>query len=609
MNRAMNSACRARLVLSGIAACLVVSVALGQDTTTAATLSTELTPVTDAMLANPAPEDWINYRRTLDSWGYSPLDQVTRENVDEIRMVWTRALAPGTAELTPLAYEGVLYVPNTEDTIQALSAATGDLLWEYKRDLPDDVWGYGGPLARKSRNIAIYGRFILNTSADLYAYALDATTGELAWETKILDYKVNPAHHSAGPIVADGKLISGRSCRPSGGPDACVILAHDAHTGEEVWRRRTIPAQGEPGDETWGDVPQERRRHVGTWMPPSYDPELELVYIGTGVTSPAPKFMLGGTDKTHLYHNSTLALAVDTGEISWYYQHLNDHWDLDHVFERILLDTVVSPDPDSVRWINPRLQPGEVRKVVTGIPGKTGLVYTLDRETGEFLWATPTIAQNVISDIDPATGKVTENLEVIFTEMEQEALICPTWAGGKDWETGTYSPLTKTMYFPLRQACAVMLATDNLRSERAMSMVQSSPFYSLAVDHQLAPGTDQLGTVRAISVETGETKWIYETRAATFSLLSTGGGLLFGGDQGGRFRAFDQETGDVLWEINLGSPVMGFPITYAVDGRQYVAVSTGPGRLTNALMTPELRTSRASNLFVFALPRRAQPLR
>ena len=122
MNRAMNSACRAGLVLSGIAACLVVSVALGQDTTTAATLSTELTPVTDAMLANPAPEDWINYRRTLDSWGYSPLDQVTRENVDEIRMVWTRALVPGTAELTPLAYEGVLYVPNTEDTIQALSA-------------------------------------------------------------------------------------------------------------------------------------------------------------------------------------------------------------------------------------------------------------------------------------------------------------------------------------------------------------------------------------------------------------------------------------------------------------------------------------------------------
>ena len=580
-----------------IAAGVMASATLGQP-------SIQLTAVTDAMLANPAPEDWINYRRTLDSWGYSPLDQITRENVDEISMVWSRALASGTAELTPLAYEGVLFVPNSEDVIQALSATTGDLLWEYKRDLPDDVWGHVGTLAKKSRNIAIYDRLILNTSADLYAYALDATTGELAWETKILDYKVNPAHHSAGPIVADGKLVSGRSCRPRGGPDACVIIAHDARTGEEVWRRRTIPEAGEPGDETWGDVPQERRRHVGTWMPPSYDSELRLVYIGTGVTSPAPKFMLGGTDKTHLYHNSTLALAVDTGEVSWYYQHLNDHWDLDHVFERILLDTAVSPDPDSVRWINPRLQPGEVRKVVTGIPGKTGLVYTLDRETGEFLWATPTNAQNVISDIDPATGKVTENLEVIFTEMEQEALICPTWAGGKDWEAGTYSPRTKTMYFPLRQACAVMLATDNFRSERAMSMVHPNPLYSLAADHQLAPGTDQLGTVRAISAETGKTKWLFETRAATFSLLSTGGGLLFGGDQGGRLRAFDDETGEVLWEINLGSPVMGFPITYAVDGQQYVAVNTGSGRLTNARMTPELKTSRGSNLFVFALPRR-----
>ena len=173
---------------------------------------------------------------------------------------------------------------------------------------------------------------------------------------------------------------------------------------------------GEPGDETWGGVPFEERVHVGTWMPPSYDPELRLIYQGTSVTSPAPKFMLGGVDNEHLYHNSTLALDVDTGEIRWYYQHLNDHWDLDHPFERLLLDTAVTPNPNAVAWINPRLRPGEVRKVMTGIPGKTGLVYTLDRETGEFLWATPTIAQNVISDINGATGEVTENSEVISAQ-------------------------------------------------------------------------------------------------------------------------------------------------------------------------------------------------
>ena len=197
-------------------------------------------------------------------------------------------------------------------------------------------------------------------------------------------------------------------------------MAHDAATGEELWRRRLIPAPGEPGDETWGGVPYEQRLHVGSWMVPSYDPELDLVYVGTSVTSPAPKFLLGGVDNKHLYHNSTLALDGETGEIRWYYQHLNDHWDLDHPFERMLVDTAVAPDPDAVAWINPRLQPGETRKVVTGVPGKTGVVYTLDRETGEFLWATPTITQNVISNIDGATGEVTENAEVIFTRMGQE---------------------------------------------------------------------------------------------------------------------------------------------------------------------------------------------
>ena len=166
----------------------------------------------------------------------------------------------------------------------------------------------------------------------------DATTGRLAWDTEILDYQVHPANQTSGPIVANGKVISGRSCTPRGGPDACVIVGHDATTGVELWRRRTIPAPGEPGDETWGDVPFEERRHVGAWMVPSFDPELNLIYIGTSVTSPAPKFMLGGTDRQHLYHNSTLALDADTGEIVWYYQHLNDHWDLDHPFERLLVD-------------------------------------------------------------------------------------------------------------------------------------------------------------------------------------------------------------------------------------------------------------------------------
>ncbi len=553
-------------------------------------------PVTDEMLQDPAPEDWLMWRRTLDSWGYSPLDQVKRENVDQLQMVWSRALATGRQEGTPLAYGGVLYMPQASDVIEAIDAVTGDLKWSHRRTLPEDVYDYVGGNARNNRNIAIYDRFIINTSDDNFVFGLDVDTGEIAWETKIFDYQVNPVGHSSGPIIANGQVISGRSCRPQGGPESCVILSHDARTGEELWRRRTIPAPGEPGDETWGGVPYEQRVHVGTWMPPSFDAELGLIYFGTSVTSPAPKFMLGGIENTHLYHNSTLALDVDTGEIRWHYQHLNDHWDLDHPFERILLDTAVSPDAAAVSWINPRVRAGDVRKVVTGIPGKTGVVYTLDRATGEFLWATPTVVQNVISDINGETGVVTENSEAVFTALGQQVLACPNMHGGKDWEAGAYSPLTNTMYFPLRNMCQRLLATT---AEDA-----SHRIYALAVRHELAPGTDQLGTVHAISAETGETKWLHEQRAATLSLVATGGGLVFGRDANGRFRAFDQETGTVLWEINLGSPVSGFPISYAVNGRQFIAVSTGGAATTPSFLqlTPELQPSNGNNIFVFALP-------
>ena len=577
--------------------------ALGLQSPGVLAQTSDFPPVTDEMLQNPADGDWLMWRRTLDSWGYSPLDEINPDNVGDLRLVWTRDLATGTGEITPLAYNGMLFVPQANDVIEALDAESGDFIWEYRRDIPEDLYEMVGGNARNNRNIAIYEDKIINTSDDNHIFALNALTGEQVWETEILDYQLNSATHSSGPIIADGLAISGRSCRPWGGPDACIIAAHNASTGEEVWRRRLIPAPDEPGDETWGDVAFEDRHHVGSWMVPSYDPELGLIIMGTSVTSPAPKFYLGGTDLAHLYHNSTLALEVETGAIRWYYQHMNDHWDLDHPFERLLVETEVTPDPDEVTWINPDLQPGETRKVITGIPGKTGIVYTLDRETGEFLWATPTIEQNVVVDIDGATGEVTENPEIIFREAEQIVFVCPTWLGGKDWEAGAYSPLTNTMYYPLRNTCANMLATGNFDSETARALTEGGQgglaIYQLAARHQITPGTTNLGTVWAVSAETGRTELLFETRAGTMSLVATGGGLIFGGDANGRFRAFDHETGEVLWEINLGSSVSGYPITYSVNGKQYVAVNTGGGQPN---LTPELRPSRGTNLYVFALP-------
>jgi alcohol dehydrogenase (cytochrome c) len=550
-------------------------------------------PVTDAMLQNPDPADWLMWRRTLNTWGNSPLDQINRANVGRLHMVWTRGLGPGMQEGTPLVYAGVMYFPNPSDVVQAFDAATGDLLWEYRRSLPRDLGKYF-PVPSINRNLAIYADSIIDTSSDDYVYALDARTGELQWETKLFDYQ-HGAQQTSGPIIANGKIISGRGCEPEGSPAACVIMAHDARTGKELWRRRTIAAPGEPGGDSWGDLPDEARWHVGSWMVPSFDPELNLIYAGTSVTSPAPKFALAGNDLKYLYHNSTLALNADTGAIEWYYQHIVDHWDLDHPFERLLVDTVVAPDPKAVKWINPRLKAGERRKVVTGIPGKTGVVYTLDRETGEFLWATPTVEQNVLLDIDGATGEATVNPETTFVEIGQERFVCPTALGGKNWPSGTYSPDGNVMFFPLQHTCMTV--------SPIVSRPSPSSLYGIDSQQQIAPGREKVGSIYAISVATGQTLWTYDQRAAMLSLLSTAGGLVFGGDTNGRFRALDQKTGEVLWEVNLGSPVSGYPITFAVNGKQYVAVSTGSSLTAMGAnrLTPELKPSLGNNLFVFAL--------
>jgi len=573
-------------LLAGMLACLPAS---AQDDG-----ERSFVPVTDAMLQDPDPADWLMWRRTLNNWGYSPLDRVDRRNVNQLQLVWTRALAPGDQEGTPLVYDGVMYFPNPGDITEAIDAVTGDLIWQYRRGMPEDVGEYF-PAAPTNRNIAIHNNVILDNGADGYAYAIDARSGELAWESFILDYRQG-AKNSSGPIVANGKVISGRSCEPEGGPEACVITAFDARTGAELWRTRTIPRPGEPGDETWGDVPYENRWHVGMWMVPSFDPELNQIYVGTSVTSPAPKFMLAGNDEQYLYHNSTLALDADTGRIVWYFQHVVDHWDLDHPFERLLVDTAVAPDPDSVTWINPRVRGGEERKVITGIPGKTGLVYTLDRETGQFLWARETIEQNVIAEINTESGAAIVNPEKMFTRAGQELLICPSTSGGKNYPSGTYSPQTGLMYYPLQNTC--MMSTSAAEEQSLDDL------YAIRNRALITPGQENVGTLEAISVQTGRTEWKYEQRAGMLSLISTGGGLLFGGDANGRFRAFDQRNGDILWEVNLGAPVNGYPATYEVDGRQYVAVSTGGSGLAFGLgrLAPELQTGTGNQLFVFALP-------
>jgi alcohol dehydrogenase (cytochrome c) len=553
------------------------------------------------MLEAPDDGDWLMWRRTLNGWGYSPLSDINRENVGGMKLVWQHEMAStGIQEATPLVYRGTMFLPNPSDVTQALDAATGKRLWEHRRVVPADLSKYlsGAPL--KNRNLAIYGDSIIDLGVDDFVYALDARTGQPRWETRIQDYRQLPAIQGSGPIVAKGKIFSGRACDYRYSGESCSVTAHDARTGRELWRFFTIPKAGEPGNESWGGVPYERRRHVGAWMPPSYDPALNLVYIGTSVTSPAPKFLLGGNDKQHLYHNSTLALDADTGKLRWHYQHVVDHWDLDHPFERILVDTAVAPDPREVAWINPRLSPGERRSVVTGIPGKTGIVYTLDRRTGEFLWARPTNFQNVVSRIDGATGTAVVNPQSLFTRANEERLICPNTNGGKNWPAGAYSPLTNAIFTPVQNTCAIESVTQD-----AIPAAGAPTAYMIRFEQQqLPPGVSHVGTIHAVSVETGRTLWKFDNPAGVLSLMTTGGGLVFGGDVSGNFRAFDQDTGKVLWTTNLGSAVNGFPVSYRANGRQYVAVSTGTSLVSAGVgrLGGERLERNANNLYVFALP-------
>ena len=561
-------------------------------------------PVTDEMLRQPKPENWINFRNGYNLWGYSPLDEIDDNNVSELRLVWSRAMQHGYQEVEPIVYGGVMFLANVEDIVQALDATTGDLLWEYRRNLPDNIANVTGTRYRY-RNVSIYDDKIFLATNDAFLVALDAKTGAVVWETQRADYRERVAQ-TAGPMVVKGKLITGSRCNPSSPrPGGCFITAHDVSTGEEIWRVNTAATPDQPGGDSWGGLPRAARRHASAWMVGSYDPLLDLVYWGTGPPAPLPEKLRGAGKADLLFTNSTLALNPDTGEMSWYFQHLpRDNWDLDHVFERMIVETEISPNPAEVPWISPDLQPGTRRKVITGVPGKTGLIWTLDAATGKFLWARPTVYQNIMTGLDLRTGRPIIDESTTPQSVENAAFACPHLLGGKNQPSGAYSPDTNAMYMPLNNACM----------DIAMSVEEAGPSdgYDVRVTVRHLPGVDpdtaDIGRLEATSASTGETLWTYEQRAPVYgSVLTTGGNLLFSGDVIRRFRAFDAENGSVLWETILNGPVSGRPMTYSVDGRQYLAI--GAGGLTQGTsflqLTPELTTPSGSNtLFVFALPER-----
>ena len=560
-------------------------------------------PVTDEMLRNPDPGDWLMTHRTYDFQTYSPLDEIDRDNVHTLQVAWMRAMDEGPQQTQPLVYDGVMYLANNDDHIQALDATTGDMLWDYRRRLPDDLRQYV-TLGNRTRNLAIYGNHIYHLTADAHLLALDARTGEVAFDTEMADYRAGITH-STGAMIIDGRVLAGRACFPTEIPARCFISAHDTDTGAELWRVYTAAGADDPGGQTWGNVPTSQRMHVSAWgAPGSYDPELGLIYWGIAVPMPYTRIMrrgawdVGDSTPCELYSNSTVALAVGDGAMEWYYQHLPcDDWDQDFVQERTLIDTVVNPDPEAVRWINPNLAgTAEERKIVV-VLGEPGGLFVNDRETGEFLWADPfpfdSTERFVISDVDVETGTTTINMDLVAREPGDQFIICGH--NVKGWWSWSYSPVTGLLYIPINRSC--LNQTLNPRTVSG-----TGPRFSIP-DPDIGPDGD-LTEVRAIDISTGREVWRYSQRAPNAgTTLATAGNVVFFGDSNRRFRAFDAETGEVLWETILGSQISGYPVTYEAGGRQYLTVPVGG--VGNRLRTyaPELEAPTGSNMLVtFALP-------
>ena len=532
------------------------------------------TPVTDAMLENPDPADWPMHRRNYYGHSFSPLDQITTENAGNLTLEWVWNMHEGDSEPAPLVYDGIMYLINPGNVIQALDAATGDLIWE----------NWAGPANRQDmRNIAIYNDKIIQATTDARLVALDARTGEQVWETEVADASKGFSN-SSGPIVADGKVILGLAGCARYIPEDCYISAHDANTGELEWRFNTIAKMNEPGGDTWGDLDNLFRAGGETWITGSYDPELKLTYWGTAQQKPwVPVSRHLTIDDVGLFTNSTVAVSTDTGELDWFFQHVPaEALDLDEVFERILVNR------------------GD-EKLVFSL-GKYGILWKNDRVSGEFQAYKETVFQNAFTDIDDETGLVTYREDIQNAKLNEWTSACPSSAGGKDWHSMTYHPPTGTMIAPLSQTCLENAAREVALVQGGGGLAASRKFFEM-------PGTDgNLGKIGAYNVDTMEEVWSYQQRASFHTgTMSTAGNLVFVGDLDRRFKAFDVTNGDIVWETRLGTSVQGHPISFAIDGKQYIAVTaalggTSPRSVPGVILTEIKYPDWGNAVYVFSLP-------